>query len=166
MEKILIATDSASDISEEIEKELGIKILPFTIMIGDQSYISRKDFTPEGFYDLMAEHDDIPKTSQITPFEFQEFYLEAAKAGYTDVVLVLINSQGSSTFANSLMAKDLFYEEYPEYEGNGADYLKKIVGFCYPEPVPYMTAGSIFIIMMVWDIPHSTDNRLLKRQKW
>lgn len=143
MEKTLIATDSASDISEEIEKELGIKILPFTIMIGEQSYISRKDFTPEGFYDLMAEHDEIPKTSQITPFEFQEFYLEAAKAGYTDVVLVLINSQGSSTFANSLMAKDLF--------------LKNIRN---------MKARFIFIIMMVWDIPHSTDNRLLKRQKW
>ncbi|MBO5451416.1 MAG: DegV family protein [Lachnospiraceae bacterium] len=137
MEKTLIATDSASDISEEIEKELGIKILPFTIMIGEQSYISRKDFTPEGFYDLMAEHDEIPKTSQITPFEFQEFYLEAAKAGYTDVVLVLINSQGSSTFANSLMAKDLFFEEYPEYEGKIHFYNYDGMGYSaqYGQPV-------------------------------
>lgn len=117
MSKILISTDSASDISEEAEKELGIKVLPFTIVIGDKSYVSRVDFTPEGFYDLMAEHDEIPKTSQITPYEFQEFYLEQAQAGYTDIILVLINSQGSATFGNSLMAKELFFDEHPEYEG-------------------------------------------------
>lgn len=109
MEKILIATDSASDISEEIEKELGIKILPFTIMIGDQSYISRKDFTSEGFYDLMAEHDEIPKTSQITPFEFQEFYLEAAKAGYTDVVLGFNQFSGKFYFCKFINGKGFVF---------------------------------------------------------
>ena len=33
----------------------------------------------------------------------------------TDLVLVLINSRGSSTYDNSVQAIDLFYEEYPEY---------------------------------------------------
>lgn len=33
----------------------------------------------------------------------------------TDLVLVLINSKGSSTYGNSIQAIDLFYEEYPEY---------------------------------------------------
>ena len=39
MQKILIVTDSASDIPEDVEKELGIRILPFTVVIGDKSYI-------------------------------------------------------------------------------------------------------------------------------
>jgi len=106
MEKIRIITDSASDITVENEKNLDIRVLPFQIALGDKSYTSRIDFDNDGFYELMAQYDEIPKTSQITPFEFQELYLEEAKAGYTDIILVLINSHGSSTYGNSVMAKD------------------------------------------------------------
>ena len=72
MGKIIIMTDSASDISEKEEKELGIKILPFPVVIGGKSYLSRVDFDNEGFYKLMAENDDLPKTSQITAYQFGE----------------------------------------------------------------------------------------------
>ncbi|WP_328284216.1 DegV family protein [Faecalicatena contorta] len=69
----------------------------------------------EQFFSLMAQYDEIPKTAQITPFQFQEIYLREAQAGVTDLILVLINSQGSSTYDNSVQAVELFYEEYPEY---------------------------------------------------
>ena len=36
-------------------------------------------------------------------------------ASVTDLVLVLINSKGSSTYINSLQTIDLFYEAHPEY---------------------------------------------------
>jgi DegV family protein with EDD domain len=117
MEKIRIITDSASDINYENEKLLDIKILPFQVALGDKSYTSRVDFDNDGFYELMSQYDEIPKTSQITPYEFQELYLQEVKAGYTDLILVLINSHGSATYGNSLMAKDLFFEEHPEYQG-------------------------------------------------
>ena len=67
------------------------------------------DFDNEQFYELMAQYDEIPKTSQITPVQFQEIYLQQAKAGVTDLILVLINSKGSSTYENSVQAIDLFY---------------------------------------------------------
>lgn len=117
MEKIRIITDSASDITDENEKKLNIRVLPFQVALGDKSYTSRVDFDSEGFYELMGRYDEIPKTSQITPFEFQELYLEEAEAGYTDIILVLINSHGSSTYGNSVMAKELFFDEHPEYKG-------------------------------------------------
>lgn len=41
--------------------------------------------------------------------------LREARAGVTDLILVLINSRGSSTYDNSLQAIDLFFEEYPQY---------------------------------------------------
>ena len=52
MGKTIIMTDSASDISEKEEKDLGIKILPFPVVIGGKSYLSRVDFDNEGFYKL------------------------------------------------------------------------------------------------------------------
>ena len=115
MSKNQIMTDSASDISYADEREYNISVIPFPITLGDKTYTSRVDFDNQQFFDLMAQYDEIPKTAQITPFQFQEIYLRQAQAGVTDLVLVLINSKGSSTYDNSVQAIELFYEEYPEY---------------------------------------------------
>lgn len=117
MEKIQIMTDSASDVSYENERKYSIEVLPFSVSIGDKNYVSRVDFNEEQFYEMMAKCDEIPKTSQITPFEFTEIYLRQAQAGVTDLILVLINSKGSNTYNNSLSAIETFYEEHPEYKG-------------------------------------------------
>ena len=115
MRKIQIMTDSASDISAADEKQHSISVIPFPVTLGGKSYTSRVDFDNEGFYALMAEHDDIPATSQITPFQFVDIYLQQARAGVTDLILVLINSRGSSTYDNSVQAIRLFHEDYPDY---------------------------------------------------
>lgn len=115
MRKIQIMTDSASDISVADEKQHNISVIPFPVTLGGKSYTSRVDFDNECFYALMAEHDDVPTTSQITPFQFVDIYLNQARAGVTDLILVLINSRGSSTYDNSVQAIRLFHEDYPEY---------------------------------------------------
>lgn len=115
MSKIQIMTDSASDISYEDEQAYGISVIPFPITLGNKTYLSRVDCNNQQFYDLMAQCDEIPKTSQITPFQFQEIYLEQARSGVTELILVLINSMGSATYGNSVQAIELFYEEHPEY---------------------------------------------------
>lgn len=115
MRKIQIMTDSASDISVADEKQHNISVIPFPITLGGKSYTSRVDFDNEGFYALLAEHDDLPTTSQITPFQFVDIYLNQARAGVTDLILVLINSRGSSTYDNSVQAIRLFHDDYPEY---------------------------------------------------
>ena len=116
MRKIQIMTDSASDISTADEKRHNISVISFPITLGGKSYTSRVDFDNEGFYALLAEHDDLPTTSQVTPFQFVDIYLEQARAGVTDLILVLINSKGSSTYDNSVQAIRLFHEAYPEYQ--------------------------------------------------
>lgn len=115
MGKIKIMTDSASDISSADEQKYSIEVIPFPITLGDKTYISRVDFDNEQFFDLMAQYDEIPKTAQITPFQFQEIYLRQAQEGVTDLIMVLINSKGSSTYNNSVLAIDMFYDEYPQY---------------------------------------------------
>ncbi len=135
--KIKIMTDSASDISVADEKRYSIAILPFEVMLGDKTYVSRVDFDEEGFYELMKTCDEIPKTSQITPYRFEEIYLENAKEGITDLVIVLINSEGSSTYGNSVLAIDMFYEDYPEYKDSFKVYTFDGQGYnaMYGEPV-------------------------------
>lgn len=137
MSKIKIMTDSASDISYENEKKYFISVIPFPITLGDKTYTSRVDFDNEQFFSLMAQYDEIPKTAQITPFQFQEIYLREAQAGVNDLILVLINSKGSSTYDNSVQAIDLFYEEYPEYRDSFHIYSIDGMGYnaLYGSPV-------------------------------
>ena len=132
-------TDSASDISFEDEKEYSISVIPFPVTLGEQTYISRVDFDNEQFYSLMAQHDEIPKTAQITPFQFQEIYLREARDGVTDLIMVLINSRGSNTYENSIQAIELFYEDHPEYRDSFHIHSIDGMGYnaLYGSPVVY-----------------------------
>ena len=76
MNKMRVITDSASDVSFEMEKRYDVDVIPFPVVIGEKSYISRVDFDNEGFFKLMEENEDIQKTSQITAFQFEEMYFE------------------------------------------------------------------------------------------
>ena len=114
MRKIKIVADSACDIPKELEERYGIRILPFSIAVGDESYTERRDFTNEEFYRILATSPRLPTTSQYTAMQFLEAYEEIWREGYTDVIYVSINSKGSATYGNSLMAREEFFETHPE----------------------------------------------------
>ena len=118
MSKIRLITDSASDVSERNEKKYNIKVLPFNVTMGNKSYVSRVDFNNDKFYEMMDAYDGLPLTSQYTAFQFEEVYGELYREGVTDIICVLINSQGSATYNNSLMARDSFFENNPDAVGN------------------------------------------------
>ena len=117
MNKIAILTDSCCDLPKEIIKELGIKVLPFTLTVGGESFREIYDKSTKEFYELLETTDEIPKHSQISPITFEETYKELFEKGYTDIISVSINSKGSGTFNNSVLAKNDFYENNPEAEG-------------------------------------------------
>ena len=98
MPKIKIMTDSASDITYEQEKEYDIKVMNFKLAVGDKSYVSREDFDNEKFYEILDNFDGIPVTSQITIFEYTEQFEKYYSEGYTDIINVTINANGSATF--------------------------------------------------------------------
>ncbi|MBQ8296649.1 MAG: DegV family protein [Ruminococcus sp.] len=114
MQKILILTDSACDLTKEAIEELGIRVIPFTITFGDKSFKETFDKSAFEVYEMMENFNDIPKTAQITAFEFEENYNEIYQQGYTDIIYVGINSKGSATYNNSIMAKESFFEAHPE----------------------------------------------------
>jgi len=114
MGKIVILTDSCCDLSKELIEELGIKVLPFTLTVGNEKFREIFDKSTQEVYELMEKTDEIPKHSQISPLTFTETYMELYKQGYTDVISVSINSQGSGTYNNSIIGKEDFYENSPE----------------------------------------------------
>ncbi|MBQ6180701.1 MAG: DegV family protein [Ruminococcus sp.] len=114
MSKIIILTDSCCDLPKETIEELGIKVLPFTLTVNGESFREIYDKSTQEVYDLMAKTEEIPKHSQISPVTFEETYKELFEQGYTDIISVSINSQGSGTYNNSILAKNDFFENNPE----------------------------------------------------
>ncbi|HIZ54635.1 MAG TPA: DegV family protein [Firmicutes bacterium] len=123
MAKIKLVTDSACDIPRDKEAALGIRILSFPITVNGKGYMEREDFQEEEFYDLLKNSEEIPTTAQITSFRFEEVFEEYYGEGYTDLIYVSINSKGSSTFNNSQIARDAFYEKHPDAKGKFNIYL-------------------------------------------
>ncbi|MGB4090879.1 MAG: DegV family protein [Ruminococcus flavefaciens] len=117
MSKIMILTDSCCDLPKETIEELGIKVLPFTVTFGGETFREIFDKSSQEVYEMMEKNPEIPKHSQITPLTFEETYKEIYEQGYTDIISVSINSQGSGTYNNSIIGKNDFFENNPEAEG-------------------------------------------------
>jgi DegV family protein with EDD domain len=114
MSKIKIITDSCCDLSREIIEELGIKVLPLQITLNGETFRETFDKTTDEFYEMLEKSDEIPKHAAINPTMFEEAYKEAIAEGYTDIITVSLNSLGSVTYNNSILAKDELFENNPE----------------------------------------------------
>ncbi|MCM3611009.1 DegV family protein [Planococcus sp. MERTA32b] len=94
MSRIHIVTDSTSDLRPEVLKQYGVHMVPLSIQIGDKTYLDRVDLEPESFLGLMAESEELPKSSQPAPGVFKELYDELGKDG--DQVLSIHMTGGMS----------------------------------------------------------------------
>lgn len=112
--KLAIVTDSSCDIPQELAEKYGIDIIDFPINLDGKEYYERHDLTLDEFYELMRQAQGVPTTAAITMLQWQEVYEKYADEGYTDVLHVSINSNGSSTYANAMQAAKNLAETRPD----------------------------------------------------
>lgn len=143
MPKVKLITDAASDLSREDEERFHIRVIPFSVVLDGVNYVPRAELNNDEFYKLMLVADDLPKTAQVTPGEFVEIYAQEAEAGAEEIVLVLINSEGSATFANSQMAVGMFFDEHPEYRGKVNIYPVDGMGYSALYGAPVVEAAKM-----------------------
>ncbi len=109
----VVLTDSACDLTEEMERESGVDILSFQITMDGESYWERIDFTPDKYYAMLESCEGIPSTAHITTLRFAERFMEYDDSGIQQVLYVSINSTGSNTHAAAQMAVEEFRTERP-----------------------------------------------------
>ena len=103
--KILI--DSASDISQQEAKELGVSVIPLLVTIGDKDYLDGVDLSKDEFYNILTNSKELPKTSQINPFRFEEEF-EKMTANGDEVICITLSSKLSGTSASAKNAAERF----------------------------------------------------------
>lgn len=105
MERIAIATDSNSGITQEGAKKLGIRVLPMPFYINGELYYEDITLTQEEFYQRLAEDADI-STSQPAPADVIGLWEELLEE-YDKVIYIPMSSGLSSSCETAMgLARD------------------------------------------------------------
>lgn len=110
--KLMIITDSTSDIRGEEISKLGVEVVPLGISFGDDFYQEGVSISVEQFYEKLKTFKGFPKTSQCSPAVFAELY-EKAKANGQEVLVLLLSSQLSGNLQSARIAATIAeYEDH------------------------------------------------------
>lgn len=105
MGQIKIVTDSTADLTPALTKEWNIQVIPLKVIFGDTAYREGIDLSNKEFYELLAESEKLPSTSQPSPVEFEKLYKELTEDG-SSVISIHISGSMSGTYQSALIARN------------------------------------------------------------
>lgn len=101
MSNIAIITDSASDMAQNNNKN--ITVLPMTISFGNVDYEDGITLTPDDFYMKLIESSTLPKTSQVSPYVFEQAYKKLLTS-VDKIIVITLSSKLSGTYQSACVA--------------------------------------------------------------
>lgn len=100
---IKILVDSASDLEQQDASELGVTVLPLQIRFGSEEYLDGVSLTHREFFEKLIETDELPQTSQINEYRFDEVFASLTADG-SEVIAITLSSKLSGTHASAVKA--------------------------------------------------------------
>lgn len=97
---VMITADSTCDLSEELLSRYNVKILPLTILLGEDSFLDGAHYTPADMYSRYRADGTLPKTAAPSLQQINEFFAPILAQGY-EIVHLDISSELSSTCNNA-----------------------------------------------------------------
>ena len=109
---VKIITDSTSDISSELAKELDISVVPIYVRFDREVYRDGVDITRDEFYKRLTASPVHPTTSQPNPEDFTRIYKDYI-GNYDGIVSIHISSKISGTCNSASLAKKTMCSPVP-----------------------------------------------------
>ena len=97
---VMITADSTCDLSEELLSRYNVKILPLTILLGEESFLDGAHYTPADMYSRYRADGTLPKTAAPSLQQLNDFFAPLLAQGY-EIVHLDISSELSSTCSNA-----------------------------------------------------------------
>lgn len=107
---IKILVDSASDIDAKEAEEKGIYLIPIEVTFDNETYLDGVNLSHTVFFEKLIESDELPKTSQINSFRFEEVFEELTKDG-SSLIYIALSSKLSGTYNNAFLASKRFKDK-------------------------------------------------------
>ena len=105
MSKIIITSDSTTDLGEELLNRYNIKTLPLVVTLGDKNYKDLVDIVPEDIYKYQKETGILPKTGATNLVDTENFFRGLVDEGYT-VIHFTLSSDFSSNYNTACAAAE------------------------------------------------------------
>lgn len=122
-----IVTDSSAEISQKQAAELGIEVLPLTIIFGTEQFRDGIDMMPEEFYKRLVSSSEFPHTAQLGYEELTSLYKDAKEKG-DEVLIMPISSALSGTYGWTVRAaRDVGYEKVHVYDGKCTTFMLEML---------------------------------------
>ena len=106
--RVHIITDSASDLAAAEFPD--VSVVPLTISFGNDSFEDGVNLTHRQFYEKLVESDELPRTSQATPFAFTQVLAEKlgqpGEGGTDEAVIITLSAKLSGTYDSALAAAE------------------------------------------------------------
>ena len=100
---VIITADSTCDLSPELLERYQIRIMPLTILLGDDSYRDGIDFTPDDLYARYHTDGTLPKTAAPSVQDFLDFFGPLTEQG-CEIVHLDISAELSGTYNAATIA--------------------------------------------------------------
>lgn len=107
---IRILIDSAADIGKAEAEKMNVIMLPMIISFGAEDYYDGVNLSPKQFYEKLIESDTLPKTSQVTPYRFEEAFKKYTANG-DELIVITISSKLSGTYEGAKQAAENFKDK-------------------------------------------------------
>lgn len=103
-----IVIDDAADAPPELIEGCEIYVVPINVIFGSEQFLSGIDIDRASFYEKVkaARNDVFPKTSQPTPYQFEQVYRQALLDGADELVVVTVSERLSGTYASAVAAAE------------------------------------------------------------
>lgn len=114
MKKMVLVTDSCSDLTKEQVEQMDIRIIPLTVEIEGVTYAhypDERELKIETFYQKLRDKK-VAKTSLINVGSFLVFFESFLKEGY-DILYIGFSSALSGTLQSAKVASEELKEQYP-----------------------------------------------------
>ena len=100
---VRIVTDSTSDLPPALARELGISVVPLSVIFGDEAFREGLDISQDEFYDKLVRSRVLPTTSAPSVGDFLAVYEPLLKET-DEIVSIHISSKLSATHNNACRA--------------------------------------------------------------
>ena len=101
MGNIRIITDSASDMPVDYRED--VTVVPLHVRFGTEEYLDGVNLSHREFYEKLIENEELPTTSQVAPYAFEDVYKKAGQAG-EQVIVITISGKLSGTYQSACIA--------------------------------------------------------------
>lgn len=114
MNNIVLMSDTACDLSDELIEKHHITLIPFYLSFNQTDYVKEKvELSIADFYQRMREEKIFPKTSLPSIDDYYRAFEDCAKVGKS-IICVTISGCFSGSYNSAVNARELILENYPD----------------------------------------------------